>query len=37
MGEQGRWLLLDTFEGDASVRADPFDAIELPLGALWAR
>ncbi len=26
----------DTFEGDAKVRAPPFDAIELDLGALWA-
>jgi Uma2 family endonuclease len=35
--EDGRWILLDTHEGDASVRAEPFDAIELPLAALWAR
>jgi Uma2 family endonuclease len=35
--EQGRWMLLDTHEGDAVVRAEPFDAIELPLAALWAR
>ncbi len=33
--EAGRWVLLDTFEGDALVRAEPFDAIELPLGRLW--
>ena len=35
--EQGRWVLLDTHEGDAVVRAEPFDAIELPLAYLWAR
>lgn len=29
------WVLLDTFEGDSAVRAEPFDAIELPLGSLW--
>ncbi len=33
----GKWSLLETFEGDAVVRAEPFDAIELPLSALWAR
>ena len=26
---------LDTFEGDAKVRAEPFDAIELDLGRIW--
>lgn len=31
----GRWLEVDTFEGDAPVRAEPFDAIELTLGDLW--
>jgi Uma2 family endonuclease len=35
--EAGRWLLIDTFEGEAPVRAEPFDAIELPLGRLWER
>jgi Uma2 family endonuclease len=35
--EAGRWMLLDTFEGDAVVRAEPFDAIELPLSSLWER
>jgi len=29
-----RWVLLATHEGDA--RAEPFDAVELELGALWA-
>jgi Uma2 family endonuclease len=31
----GRWSLIKTFEGDAKVRAEPFDAIEIDLGALW--
>ena len=30
------WLLVATFEGDAVVRAEPFDAIELDLAGLWA-
>jgi Uma2 family endonuclease len=34
---EGHWLQVETFEGDAKVRAEPFDAIELDLGALWAR
>ena len=32
---EGRWLLLETFGGDAVVRAEPFDAIELALAPLW--
>lgn len=35
--DAGRWLLLGTFKDDARVRAEPFDAIDLDLGALWAR
>jgi hypothetical protein len=35
--DAGRWVLVDTFEGDTLVRAEPFDAIELPLGRLWER
>lgn len=31
------WRLVGTWEGDARVRAEPFDAIELELGGLWAR
>lgn len=31
------YALVDTFEGDAVVHAEPFDAIELPLASLWAR
>ena len=33
--EGGRYALLDTFEGEDVVRAEPFDAIELALGLLW--
>jgi Uma2 family endonuclease len=33
----GRWVLVETYEGDARVRAEPFEAIELSLAALWAR
>jgi Uma2 family endonuclease len=32
-----RWTLLDTFEADALVRAEPFDAIALSLAARWER
>ncbi len=31
------YRIVGAFEGDARVRAEPFDAIELELGALWAR
>ena len=30
------WSLLATFADDERVRAEPFDAIELELGLLWA-
>ncbi len=33
----GRWTEVATFEGNAKVRAEPFDAIELDLETLWAR
>ena len=33
--ESGRYTLLAAHEGSAAVRAAPFDAIELELGALW--
>jgi Uma2 family endonuclease len=32
----GKWLEVDTFEGNSSVRAEPFDAIELDMSSLWA-
>ena len=31
----GSWNQLDAHEGNVKVRAPPFDAIELELGALW--
>ena len=31
----GRWIELDTWEGDVVVRAEPFDAIDLDLTVLW--
>ena len=34
--EQDRWMILATYAGDARIRAEPFDAIELELGLLWA-
>ena len=30
------WLVVATYQGDAKIRAEPFDAIELELGILWA-
>jgi hypothetical protein len=33
--EGDSWLRLGSWRGDAQVRAEPFDAIELELGALW--
>ena len=35
--DRGQWMLIDTHDGDAVVRAEPFDAIELSLEALWER
>jgi hypothetical protein len=34
--ENGRWSLIATREGEQSVRVEPFDAVALELGALWA-
>ncbi|MCL2777192.1 MAG: Uma2 family endonuclease [Polyangiaceae bacterium] len=34
--ETDRWSVLATFAGDEAMRAEPFDAIEIPLGRLWA-
>lgn len=33
--EAAKWTLVETFSGDDRVRAEPFDAIELNLPALW--
>jgi Uma2 family endonuclease len=30
-----RWSKVATHEGDATIRAEPFDAIELALPSLW--
>lgn len=35
--DAGRWMLLGTWRDEARVRAEPFDAIELELAALWHR
>jgi Uma2 family endonuclease len=35
--EGGRWSLLETYEDDEKVRAEPFDAVELDLASIWAR
>ena len=35
MLEKRRWVLLGVYGGSAIVRAEPFDAIELDLAALW--
>ena len=32
---KGKWLLLGTYQEDDEVRAEPFDAVPLMLGALW--
>jgi Uma2 family endonuclease len=32
-----RWLRLGAWSQDATVRAEPFEAVELPLARLWAR
>ncbi len=34
--EGPKWLVLDVHSDEARVRAEPFDAIELELGLLWA-
>lgn len=33
--EGGRWFVAATFRGDALVRAEPFDSVELSLADLW--
>ncbi len=35
--EGGRWVVVGTWRDDARPRVEPFDAIELELGALWER
>lgn len=36
LSAERRWMLAGTHRGDARVRAEPFDAIELHLALLWA-
>lgn len=33
--EAGKWLRIATHTGQARVRAEPFDAVEIELFALW--
>ncbi|APR83320.1 Hypothetical protein A7982_08669 [Minicystis rosea] len=35
--DEGRWREVDTWEGEVTVRAEPFEAIEIALGRLWAK
>jgi Uma2 family endonuclease len=35
--ENGVWVLIATHDGDASVRAEPFEAVPLDLFRLWGR
>ena len=34
--EGGRWFLRATYRGDAVVRAEPFESVELALATLWS-
>jgi Uma2 family endonuclease len=34
--ESGRWSILGTYNDEATVRAEPFEAFALDLGILWA-
>lgn len=33
---KGQWVLIAAHGNDATVAVPPFDAVPLPLGALWA-
>jgi hypothetical protein len=35
--EGGRWVVLGTYADAETVRAEPFEALALNLGALWTR
>jgi len=35
LGDEGRWREVRIYQGDALVRAAPFEAVELELAALW--
>jgi Uma2 family endonuclease len=32
---EGAWTIVTVYSGTEGVRAEPFDAVELPLGRLW--
>ena len=34
--ESGRWTLISGHADQEKIRAEPFDAVEVDLGALWA-
>lgn len=36
LGDERKWRVVRTYEGDRRVRAEPFDAIELDLAAMWS-
>ncbi len=36
LGSEGRWTVLAVYHDEAFVRAEPFDAVEIELGLLWA-
>ena len=33
--EEGRWIVAASFQGEQTVRAEPFDAVEIELCHLW--
>lgn len=35
--EGERWLVIEAYRGNRSVRAEPFDAVEVDLSPLWRR
>jgi Uma2 family endonuclease len=35
--DAGGWRLVETHAGEATIRPEPFDAVELDLGSLWSR
>lgn len=37
LGPDASWTIVSVFAGEAPVRAEPFDAVPLELGALWQR
>ena len=35
--QENQWLLVHSFTGEARVRAEPFEALELELALVWSR